>query len=254
MIKFFRKIRQNLLMENKLGKYLLYAIGEIFLVVIGILIALQINNQNEVRKNKSYEAQYLVGIKSNIDQDINELEIHFVEDTIMFDSNTYLIRTCNSDSAKSKTKEILSNIYSAFDINWFEGQNVIFEDMKSSGKMHLIQSDSIRLKIQIYYRLFVEVIKQEEIFNSEIRELQQEIESEINISSLLEPMLPERWNGNVSSFNLTFLDKPLIKDKMINNWSGIKARQFSNHMERTELYQQAIDLNKEIEQYLTNNK
>lgn len=46
MIKFFQKIRQNSLMENKTGKYLKYAIGEIVLVVIGILIALQINNWN----------------------------------------------------------------------------------------------------------------------------------------------------------------------------------------------------------------
>jgi hypothetical protein len=44
MIKFFRKIRQNLLIENKTGKYLKYAIGEIILVVIGIVIALQVSN------------------------------------------------------------------------------------------------------------------------------------------------------------------------------------------------------------------
>jgi predicted transcriptional regulator len=52
MIKFFRKIRQNLLAEGKTGKYLTYAIGEIVLVVIGILIALSINNWNENRKEK----------------------------------------------------------------------------------------------------------------------------------------------------------------------------------------------------------
>jgi hypothetical protein len=52
MIQFFRKIRQNLLLENKTGKYLKYAIGEIVLVVIGILIALSINNWNEISKNK----------------------------------------------------------------------------------------------------------------------------------------------------------------------------------------------------------
>ena len=50
MIKFFRKIRQNLLMENKTGKYFKYAIGEIILVMIGILLALQVNNWNETRK------------------------------------------------------------------------------------------------------------------------------------------------------------------------------------------------------------
>ncbi len=52
MIKFFRKIRQKLLSENKLSTYLLYAIGEIILVVIGILIALQINNWNEEKKHQ----------------------------------------------------------------------------------------------------------------------------------------------------------------------------------------------------------
>jgi len=50
MIKFFRKIRYDLMGKNKTGKYLKYAIGEIILVVIGILIALQINNWNESKK------------------------------------------------------------------------------------------------------------------------------------------------------------------------------------------------------------
>ncbi len=52
MIKFFRRIRQNLIMENKTSKYFKYAIGEILLVVIGILIALQINNLNEAKKQE----------------------------------------------------------------------------------------------------------------------------------------------------------------------------------------------------------
>ena len=59
MIKFFRKIRQKLLTENKFSKYLLYAIGEIILVVIGILIALQINNWNENRKDRIIEKEIL---------------------------------------------------------------------------------------------------------------------------------------------------------------------------------------------------
>ena len=58
MIKFFRKIRQKLLTENKLSKYLIYAIGEIILVVIGILIALSINNWNEDRNNRKLITVY----------------------------------------------------------------------------------------------------------------------------------------------------------------------------------------------------
>jgi len=66
MIKFFRHIRQNLIMENKTSKYLKYAIGEIVLVVVGILIALQINNWNELRKERKLEVVVLNDIKDNI--------------------------------------------------------------------------------------------------------------------------------------------------------------------------------------------
>jgi len=59
MFKIFRKIRQKLLSDNKSIKYLLYAIGEILLVVIGILIALQINNSNDYKKQRQKEIVYL---------------------------------------------------------------------------------------------------------------------------------------------------------------------------------------------------
>ena len=77
MIKFFRKIRQNLLFENKTGKYLKYAIGEIVLVVIGILIALQINNWNEERKDRRLEKEYIARLKGemlkNLESSTNQI-------------------------------------------------------------------------------------------------------------------------------------------------------------------------------------
>jgi hypothetical protein len=69
MIKFFRKIRQNLLSEGKTGKYLKYAIGEIILVVIGILIALQINNWNETRIQSIAEKEFISSLKYDLKQD-----------------------------------------------------------------------------------------------------------------------------------------------------------------------------------------
>ncbi|VAV86032.1 FIG00653203: hypothetical protein [hydrothermal vent metagenome] len=91
MIKFFRKIRQNMIKENKVSKYLLYAIGEIVLVVIGILIALSINNWNEGRKNDLKESLLIKNIIEDlsldsvqINQSLNELsdQIHVVDDLI----------------------------------------------------------------------------------------------------------------------------------------------------------------------------
>jgi hypothetical protein len=81
MIKFFRKIRQRLLAEGNLKRYLIYAIGEILLVVIGILIALQINTWNEWRKDRIKEENILHDLAKNIEiniqtfqNDINLLE------------------------------------------------------------------------------------------------------------------------------------------------------------------------------------
>jgi len=74
MINFFRRIRQSLLTENKFRKYLLYAIGEIVLVVIGILIALQINNWNEYQKERKSERLLLSEIRDNLKYDLNDFE------------------------------------------------------------------------------------------------------------------------------------------------------------------------------------
>jgi len=73
MIKFFRKIRQNLLMENKTGKYFKYAIGEIVLVVIGILIALGINNWNENRKKETLKNEYTTALINDYKKDTIQL-------------------------------------------------------------------------------------------------------------------------------------------------------------------------------------
>ena len=72
--------------KNKTGKYLKYAIGEIALVVIGILIALQINSWSNKNKNDNLEIEYLKGIKTNIISDISELEWHFEADTTKLNS------------------------------------------------------------------------------------------------------------------------------------------------------------------------
>jgi hypothetical protein len=72
MIKFFRKIRQNLLMENKTGKYFKYAIGEIILVVIGILIALSLNNWNEKRNQDANFDKLIDALENEIIENIDE--------------------------------------------------------------------------------------------------------------------------------------------------------------------------------------
>ena len=73
MIKFFRKIRQNLLSENKFSKYLLYAIGEIFLLLIGVLLAIQVNNWNLLRIENEKFNEDLVYVLDNLQDDLTQL-------------------------------------------------------------------------------------------------------------------------------------------------------------------------------------
>lgn len=78
MLKFFRKIRQNLLAAGNTGKYFKYAVGEIFLVVIGILIALSINNWNENRKSKIFAREIYTNLLTSLQQDSAEVN-HIIE-------------------------------------------------------------------------------------------------------------------------------------------------------------------------------
>ena len=73
MIKFFRKIRQKLLSENKFSKYLIYAVGEIILVVIGILIAIQLNSISNENERRIEEIKQLENLLSDLKQDKSEL-------------------------------------------------------------------------------------------------------------------------------------------------------------------------------------
>ena len=91
MINFFRKIREQLITQNKVSKYLMYAIGEILLVVIGILIALQINNWNEDRIKDESVHRHLKSLARAIEHDIREMNISMGFNEFRFHSWQYLL-------------------------------------------------------------------------------------------------------------------------------------------------------------------
>ena len=74
MLKFFRRIRRKLIDEGNLKRYLIYAIGEVLLVMIGILLALQVNNWNERNKEGNQEEAFLIGVKNDLNKDLAVVE------------------------------------------------------------------------------------------------------------------------------------------------------------------------------------
>ena len=154
MIKFFRKIRQRLLSENKLSKYLLYAFGEIILVVIGILIALQINNWNEERKNANLEKDYLISISADLEN------LTFNAQTIYVDQFDEKIE--NLLFAKKYIEEPFAIVDTLQFINTvskgaasFSGFYLVddeaYQELVSTGNLRLISNDSLRKDLSEFY-------------------------------------------------------------------------------------------------------
>ena len=139
MINFFRKIRQRLLTENKVSKYLIYAVGEIVLVVIGILIALQINNWNEQQKLNKEEANFLQRVRQDLVKDtfyftaqINE-GITTIQNTRKFIQEIYKIQNTQEEFSAvldlfvARTEELVVN-------------NTAYQELNNAGTLNIIKN------------------------------------------------------------------------------------------------------------------
>ena len=164
MIKFFRKIRQNLLAEGKTEKYINYAIGEIVLVVIGILIALSINNWNESRKNKLTESEYYCKLLADFELDRQNIAVLYEESEHKIEISKRLLLELNN---KNKDKSYLLNNYlQGLRTNAFVSSKVAMTDIVSSGKLNLLTNDSLKNDLLRYYGELDKLLYQLEINQS----------------------------------------------------------------------------------------
>ncbi len=162
MIKFFRKIRQNLLSENKFSKYFIYAIGEIILVVIGILIALAINNKNENRVIKEKEQTYLNGLRD----EFQASKIKLVE-LIKVNKRNYngakqiieYISQKNNPPTEMQFSELLYNTFSN-DIS-FNPNNSLLYEIINSGALKDISNTELRRHLTTWISSIEDISNQE---------------------------------------------------------------------------------------------
>jgi len=207
MIKFFRKIRQNLLMENKTGKYFKYAIGEIVLVVIGILIALQINNWNEIKKEKNqsiFYHQQLVNdlqiVISSLEADMNWAKIVKTE----INKATAILDTGNANAPNLKTLDFAIGNY--FRLNRQLPEITSYEEMKSSGQLYLIYNKSLRNDISDYLRIHVNTAN-----------IYAELNTKVNQSKFLDPYVKFDENNTLRSDLYTYDFMELSTNKIVVN-------------------------------------
>ena len=212
MINFFRKTRKKMADDNKPMKYMRYAIGEILLVVIGILIALSINNWNENRKDRIVEQEYLIGLKeefkSNLDE-LNsniELNIKKIEDTKKFLEYTGPVKSDKPEQdIANRFGDIMKNSVG------FEPNPGVLEDLINSGNLNKITNSELRKNLSLWKADLLKAKTQETkilVYRDNIVELF------INHGSM-KNMLADTLHISISKFN--FSSKTTIQDPRLEN-------------------------------------
>lgn len=164
MFKFFRKIRQRLLTENRFTKYLIYAIGEIVLVVIGILIALQINNWSEHKKERVKEKKILKELL--VDLEISKADL---ENDIKV--NQQILVTAEKLKShifqkKPNYRTLVDEMLRVADVTQFSPRTSGYENLKSEG-ISLITNDSLRKEISNLFEInFPRAVRQGSEFDN----------------------------------------------------------------------------------------
>lgn len=220
MIKFFRHIRQKLLSENKFSKYLLYAIGEIILVVIGILIALSINNWNENLKLDKEEITILENLNKNLilaknqSDSLISYEKRLIKDIITvinYESNNLLI---NKDSIGIITfKNALWNLDShLLVVN-------AYEDLKNTNKLELIKNQGLKEKFTSLEINLIELkIMLDDRLNFQQIRVDNIAENNINFIPFLKSSFPTIDISNEKSNDYS----KILNNRRIRNLLGIK--------------------------------
>ncbi len=147
MNKFFRHIRQMLLNQNRFGKYLMYALGEIFLVMVGIFLAFELSNWGEIRSRKKFETEILTLIEENLVQDADALQSILAESRKAMKASEVLISAMSANQAVDSVNYLLGDI---INFQRFKSQSSAFEVLKARGIDH-VQKEELQLALITYY-------------------------------------------------------------------------------------------------------
>ena len=214
MIKFFRKIRYDLMGKNKTGKYIKYAVGEIVLVVIGILIAIQLNEWRKESNNNNQKQIVLNALKLEFEANQQQLDtvVYYLEKV---QKSYILANEMIINSQKIYSENDYSNLI--VNISWtytFNPSNGALRSAISSNEIHLIENKRL---IEILFS-WEDVIKDSDEEALTIRKFQYESQEfkgkYISAAFEWKPILPEMISPNkISDF------KGLIQDDAFENYS-----------------------------------
>jgi Family of unknown function (DUF6090) len=266
-MRLFRNVRQQLASENKVMAYLRYAIGEILLVVIGILIALQVNNWNENQKQKKQETIYLQNLSIDLKKQIQLLDFYIDFEEIFIQDCKDIVTHYEQNNGFKNMDSIFPKINDLSVRVTFTNTNTTLLEMINSGEINIVDNESLKKELMEFNQL-IEGFGTNTINNNTNLVDQIVVRNVIESSNFavftyskrMRKKFQNRYpmnfinvkDNNLSSIAIQKLNEPKLRLKLINNVvfrnglaelqkTGdenlkVKAEQLLKHIE-TELYQ-----------------
>jgi len=192
MINFLRRIRRDLIIENKTSIYLIYAVGEVVLVVFGILIALQIDNWNENKKIRSTEQQYLLALKEEFSFNKGELESIMNRNKLNFDYALKILDNTgpeNPEITDEKFGRLLTNSLSIE--TQFDPSQGVLDEIISSGKLGIFSSKELKFALSSWSGILYRVrLQEQELLSMRSRTIEM-VRNKANLRKVLGAELEE---------------------------------------------------------------
>ncbi len=164
-MKFFRSIRQRVLSENRFTKYLLYAVGEIVLVVIGILIALSINTWNEGRKDKNKEQVILSSLRVNLEENLKLLDLANTATLNAYNASLRLHELTTPEVGDMDPERIEGLMSVMLDYFAFDANSGAINEIINSGQLNIIGNDQLKNQISSWSGLVEDTQRDVDIAN-----------------------------------------------------------------------------------------
>jgi hypothetical protein len=219
MFRFFRTIRKRLLGDRNIGRYLLYAVGEILLVVIGILIALQVDNWNQERVERKEAVVFYQNMKQQLLEDHNNIEGQIAYNNKFKEQFTYAIQVIEADDRTQKDS-LMRITGRLVDYSDFDREGKIYESIVNSGDIKLLKNDKIKKGLRGLEETYLYANRMETIHYDAIMQMIPDISRTINIAIRKienEDALYSSQFSNSFALSLRIMDeKDLVYDRALN--------------------------------------
>jgi hypothetical protein len=217
-------------------QYILYAIGETFLVVIGILIALQVNNWNVNRLNQNTETQLLAHLNDEYQKNLNELEKRNNFRNIVMNSASWLIRAKDNGELGKNIDSLNFHMAMSLIVATFDPVRGVTDEIINSGKLELLQNEELRIGLSNWLSISGDLVNEEKFYsdftykqylpfllkNYPVRPLINILQTDNEIEAFLELERPKFYIGSaeINPDHVDFLSNNLEFENFLANIMG----------------------------------